>query len=141
MPTGANAQPLATGARRAPALEVRGLSVAYGARLALEDVSFELPAGALVGVIGPNGAGKSTLLKAILGLVPRAAGSVRIGGVGQARRGHQVAYVPQRDAINWRFPASVADVALMGRYGRLQLVKHPAHGLTLVSLDRAVLVE
>src|SRR5690349_5293577 len=115
-----------------PALEVRGLQVSYGARPVLEDVAFALPAGQLVGIIGPNGAGKTTMLKAILGLVPITAGTISAGGASLAqgraaiaRRGGHVAYVPQRDAINWRFPASVADVVLMGRYGRLGWLKRP----------------
>src|SRR5438128_12408083 len=85
-----------------PALEVRGLRVSYGAQPVLEDVAFALPAGQLVGIIGPNGAGKTTMLKAILGLVPTAAGTVAAGGAAITRRGGHVAYVPQRDAINWR---------------------------------------
>jgi ABC-type Mn2+/Zn2+ transport system ATPase subunit len=115
-----------------PALEVRGLRVSYGAQPVLEDVAFALPAGQLVGVIGPNGAGKTTMLKAILGLAPAEAGTVAAGGAAIVRRGGHVAYVPQRDAINWRFPASVADVVLMGRYGRLGWLKRPG------AADRAV---
>ncbi|HEU5101178.1 MAG TPA: metal ABC transporter ATP-binding protein [Roseiflexaceae bacterium] len=114
------------------ALDVSGLRVSYGARPVLEDVAFSLPAGRLVGIIGPNGAGKTTLLKAILGLVPPEAGAVAMGGAALARRGGQVAYVPQRDAINWRFPASVADVVMMGRYGRLGWLKRPG------TADRAI---
>src|SRR6476659_1633069 len=108
-----------------PALEVRGLRVSYGAQPVLEDVTFALPAGQLVGIIGPNGAGKTTLLKAILGLVPVEAGTVAVNGRPPTRRNGLVAYVPQRDAINWRFPATVADVVLMGRYGRLGWLKRP----------------
>ena len=115
-----------------PALEVRGLRVSYGAQPVLEDVAFALPAGQLVGIIGPNGAGKTTMLKAVLGLVPIAAGTIAAGGAAIARRGGHVAYVPQRDAINWRFPASVADVVLMGRYGRLGWLKRPG------AADRAI---
>jgi ABC-type Mn2+/Zn2+ transport system ATPase subunit len=108
-----------------PALEVRGLRVSYGTQPVLEDVTFALPAGQLVGIIGPNGAGKTTMLKALLGLVPIAAGTITADGAVIARRGGHIAYVPQRDAINWRFPASVADVVLMGRYGRLGWLKRP----------------
>ena len=108
-----------------PALAVRGLHVQYGQQEVLAGVSFELPCGELVGVIGPNGAGKTTLLKAILGLVPRAAGSVSVCGEAVRGRGGRVAYVPQRDAINWRFPASVHDVVTMGRYGRLGWFRRP----------------
>jgi ABC-type Mn2+/Zn2+ transport system ATPase subunit len=121
------------------ALEVRGLQVRYGAQLVLEDVTFKLPQGQLVGIIGPNGAGKTTMLKAILGLVPIDAGAITVSGAAVAesrhrerRRGGSVAYVPQRDAINWRFPATVADVVLMGRYGRLGWFKRPG------AADRAI---
>jgi ABC-type Mn2+/Zn2+ transport system ATPase subunit len=107
------------------ALELSGLRVSYGARLVLEDVAFALPAGQLVGIIGPNGAGKTTLLKAILGLVPIEAGAVAVGGAAIAKRAGRVAYVPQRDAVNWRYPASVADVVMMGRYGRLGWLRRP----------------
>jgi ABC-type Mn2+/Zn2+ transport system ATPase subunit len=115
-----------------PALEVRGLTVSYGAQPVLEQVAFALAPGQLVGIIGPNGAGKTTMLKAILGLVPAVSGSVAASGEPVGRRGGRVAYVPQRDAINWRFPASVADVVLMGRYGRLGWLKRPG------AADRAI---
>jgi ABC-type Mn2+/Zn2+ transport system ATPase subunit len=115
-----------------PALEISGLRVSYGAQPALEDVSFRLPPGQLVAIIGPNGAGKTTLLKAILGLVPIQTGTIAAGGAPITRRGGHVAYVPQRDALNWRFPATVADVVLMGRYGRLGWFKRPS------AADRAI---
>jgi ABC-type Mn2+/Zn2+ transport system ATPase subunit len=115
-----------------PALEISSLRASYGAQPVLEDVSFQLAPGQLVGIIGPNGAGKTTLLKAILGLVPIVAGTITADGAAIARRGGHVAYVPQRDAINWRFPATVADVVLMGRYGRLGVFKRPS------AADRAI---
>jgi ABC-type Mn2+/Zn2+ transport system ATPase subunit len=108
-----------------PALQVRDMRVSYGPQPVLTDVSFSLAAGQLVGIIGPNGAGKTTLLKAILGLVPVEAGTVAVNGKPPTRRNGLVAYVPQRDAINWRFPATVADVVLMGRYGRLGWLRRP----------------
>src|SRR6266545_453189 len=119
------AQRAATPYDRSAALEVRGLRVSYGAQLVLEDVSFRLAPGQLVGIIGPNGAGKTTLLKALLGLVPIESGRMTASGATITRRGGHLAYVPQRDAINWRFPATVADVVLMGRYGRLGWFKRP----------------
>src|SRR5581483_2200482 len=118
-----------------PALAVEQLSVGYGGQPVLEDVSFSLPAGRLIGVIGPNGAGKTTLLKAILGLIPRASGRVTVAGMQATRRGGAIAYVPQRDSINWRFPATVADVVLMGRYGRLGWLRRPGPH------DRAIATE
>lgn len=107
------------------AIAVEGLTVRYGSQPVLTDVSFALPAGQLVGIIGPNGAGKTTLLKAILGLVPRVGGTVAVGGAPVARRGGRIAYVAQRDTVNWRFPASVLDVVLMGRYSRLGWMRRP----------------
>jgi ABC-type Mn2+/Zn2+ transport system ATPase subunit len=82
----------------------------------LEDLSFEIQAGQLVGIVGPNGAGKTTLLRALLGLVPVQAGSIEIlgGQPGRLRRDAGLGYVPQRQATPLGFPASVADVAAMG---------------------------
>ena len=108
-----------------PAIEVRGLRVSYDEQPVLEDVTFSLAPGQLVGIIGPNGAGKTTLLKAILGLIPRVEGSIAMAGASVSRRGGAIAYVPQRDTVNWRFPATVADVVLMGRYGRLGWLRRP----------------
>jgi ABC-type Mn2+/Zn2+ transport system ATPase subunit len=89
-----------------PALEVHDLSVAYDRRPVLWDVDFALPPGRLVGVVGPNGAGKSTLLKAAMGLVPPASGEVRVFGEPLARVRQRVAYVPQRESVDWDFPTS-----------------------------------
>ncbi|MHA6346706.1 metal ABC transporter ATP-binding protein [Roseivivax sp. CAU 1761] len=99
-------------------LRVAGLSVAYGAAPAIRDITAGFPGGAMSAIIGPNGAGKSTLLKAALGLVPAAAGEVRVFGAEVARMRHRIAYVPQRAAIDWDFPASAADVVEMGLYRR-----------------------
>jgi ABC-type Mn2+/Zn2+ transport system ATPase subunit len=109
----------------APAIEARGLSVAYGGRVVLRDVSFSLQSGRRLAVVGPNGAGKSTLLKATAGLLPTAAGTLLVHG--HAPRDHIcVAYVPQRPDVDWRFPLRVRDVVLMGRTGRLGPLRRPA---------------
>ncbi|MDG2013747.1 MAG: metal ABC transporter ATP-binding protein [Pirellulaceae bacterium] len=100
-----------------PAIEVDNLTVSYGPVPALLDVSLAIPAGKLVGVIGPNGSGKSTLIKAILGFVKPDIGSVKILGEDVARVKGRVAYVPQRGSVDWDFPITVREVALMGRYG------------------------
>jgi energy-dependent translational throttle protein EttA len=60
-------------------VEVEGLSKAFGDRLLIDDLSFKLPPGGIVGVIGPNGAGKTTLFKMITGLEEPDAGAVRLG--------------------------------------------------------------
>jgi manganese/zinc/iron transport system ATP- binding protein len=100
----------------AAALEIRRMTVSYGSRPVLWDVDARFPAGRLSAIVGPNGAGKSTLLKAALGLIPSDAGQTLIDGspVGAAR--DKVAYVPQRDAVDWDFPITVREVVEMGRY-------------------------
>jgi manganese/zinc/iron transport system ATP- binding protein len=101
------------------------LTVAYRAAPVLRDVSLTVPPGVLLGVVGPNGAGKSTLLKAVLGLVRPLTGGVRIHGRPFAADRLAVAYVPQRGAVDWDFPARVQDVVLMGTYGRLGWLRRP----------------
>ena len=99
-------------------LVIRDLTVAYGRKLVLQGVSADIARGQVIGIIGPNGGGKSTLLKAILGMAPIVSGSVMLFGKNsQSMRSH-IAYVPQREVIDWDFPVSVDDVALMGRYPR-----------------------
>lgn len=109
----------------AAVLEVTGLSVDYGRRMALQDVTFTVDRGDVVGIIGPNGAGKSTLLKAILGLVKPLAGAVSILGQPALAARKQVGYVPQQEQVDWDFPATVRDVALMGRYAGRGLFRRP----------------
>jgi manganese/zinc/iron transport system ATP- binding protein len=121
------------------ALEVRRLTVSYGARPVLWDVDASFPAGALSAVVGPNGAGKSTLLKAALGLIPSDAGQALVDGrpVGAAR--DRIAYVPQRDAVDWDFPITVREVVEMGRYaqtGWLRRVRRSERPLVDECLER-----
>ena len=105
------------------AITVEDMAVERNGHHALTDVSFEFAQGTLVGVVGPNGAGKSTLFDAIVGILPLAQGSVNLHGA-EARKG-AVAYVPQRDSINWSFPASVLDVVSMGRYCNVGWFRRP----------------
>jgi manganese/zinc/iron transport system ATP- binding protein len=107
----------------APALEVRRLTVSYGSRPVLWDVDASFPAGAMSAVVGPNGAGKSTLLKAALGLIPTDAGQALVHGRPVRASRKQVAYVPQRDAVDWDFPITVGEVVEMGRYGHTGWVR------------------
>lgn len=108
-----------------PAIRVRDLNVVYGNHRALTDVDLSVAPGTLHAIIGPNGAGKSTLLKAILGLVPRLTGSVEL--LGRPFRGSDpaVAYVPQRDSVDWDFPATVEEIAEMGTYAHVPWFRRP----------------
>ncbi|HSX11866.1 MAG TPA: ABC transporter ATP-binding protein [Rhabdochlamydiaceae bacterium] len=106
-----------------PALKVEYLSVNYDKTPILWEVSFEIPAGKLVGIIGPNGAGKSTLLKAVLGMVHSLSGTVEFFGKPLKKMKSKLAYVPQRTEVDWDFPITVLEVVLMGRYHKLGLFK------------------
>jgi manganese/zinc/iron transport system ATP- binding protein len=100
-------------------LSIHDLTVAYDRRPVLWDVDLDIPAGKLIAIVGPNGAGKSTLLKAALGLIPVASGRVLVFGKPMKQQRSQVAYVPQRESVDWQFPVSALDVVTMGRYGAL----------------------
>lgn len=100
-------------------LAVRDVTVAYQRKPVLWNVSLDIPAGSLVGLVGPNGAGKSTLLKTVVDMVPRISGEVLVFGERYAKARSRVAYVPQRETVDWDFPATALDVVLMGTYGKL----------------------
>ncbi|MHC4872475.1 MAG: metal ABC transporter ATP-binding protein [Planctomycetota bacterium] len=106
-------------------IDISNLTVSYGPKPALLDVTLQIEKGLLVGVIGPNGAGKSTFIKAILGFIKKDVGHVMIEGVEADRAKGKVAYVPQRGAVDWDFPITVKEVALMGRYGNIPWYKSP----------------
>jgi manganese/zinc/iron transport system ATP- binding protein len=107
------------------ALKAQELVVTFDKQAALWDVTFDIPQGVFVGVIGPNGAGKTTLLRAALGLVRPISGSIEVLGHRFSAVRQKVAYVPQREEVQWDFPLRVIDVVLMGRYGRLGLFRWP----------------
>jgi manganese/iron transport system ATP-binding protein len=107
-----------------PFVEASHVTVRYNGRAALDDVSFLLSAGERVAVVGPNGAGKSTLFRVIAGVLNPTTGEVRVAG--HCPGGHIcIAYVPQRSQVDWDFPVTVADVVMMGRAGRLGLLRRP----------------
>jgi ABC-type Mn2+/Zn2+ transport system ATPase subunit len=99
-------------------LEVDKIIVSFNGRPALQEVSFQVPHGAQVAVVGANGAGKSTLFKALVGLLPVRSGRILIHGQPLGSHHDCVAYVPQREDVEWRFPVTVEDVVMMGRFRR-----------------------
>ena len=125
-----------------PVFEVHQLTVNYDKTPVLFDISLEVPSGKLVGVIGPNGAGKSTFIKAALGLVKPISGRVLFFDEPLKIVQKRIAYVPQRESVDWDFPITVKDLVLMGRYGRLGLFRYPkladlkdcAHYLNVVGM-------
>lgn len=107
------------------AVRVDDLTVAYDYKPVLWDVDLKIPEGILMAVVGPNGAGKSTLIKSILGIIKPIAGSVTIFGKPYQQQRRQVAYVPQKESVDWDFPTTVIDVVLMGTYGKLGWIRRP----------------
>jgi ABC-type Mn2+/Zn2+ transport system ATPase subunit len=107
------------------AVRLTDVSVGYGERVALADVSIAIPAGSLLAVIGPNGAGKSTLLKAIAGLLEPFSGSVEVLGGPPGREARRIAYVPQAEVVDWGFPVTVGDVVMMGRVPLIGIGRGP----------------
>lgn len=121
-------------------IQAEGVTVTYrNGVTALNDASFEVPAGTITALVGVNGSGKSTLFKAIMGFVPLARGRIRLMGlpVRQALRQNLVAYVPQSEEVDWSFPVLVEDVVMMGRYGHMGLLRRPS-GVDRARVDQAL---
>lgn len=118
-----------------PVIETRDLTVAYRAHPVLWDVDISIRPGTMTAIVGPNGAGKSTLLKTILGMVSPASGWVKVlGGSFSQHRGN-VAYVPQRGAVDWDFPTNALDVVMMGQYGKLGWVRRPGQKERQIAIE------
>jgi len=98
------------------AIDINNLSVTLSGNLILDSISVSVEKGMLTGLIGPNGAGKSTLLKAILGLIPVNQGTITFFGKPLNEIRKEIAFVPQRQEIDWDFPATVEEIVLMGRF-------------------------
>ena len=97
-------------------IEIKNLTVAYGENIALEDFNLDIEVGSLMALVGPNGAGKSTLIKTILKFLKQITGEIKINA-------KTLAYVPQRNSVDWDFPTTLFDVVEMGCYGRVGLFK------------------
>jgi ABC-type Mn2+/Zn2+ transport system ATPase subunit len=130
-PERAAEEPATATASTAVAVRFRDVTVAYGDRVALDDVDLEVQAGALLAVIGPNGAGKSTLLKTIAGLITPVTGTIEVLGAPPGVEARRVAYVPQAELVDWGFPVTVGDVVMMGRVPLIGVGRSPSR------LDRA----
>jgi ABC-type Mn2+/Zn2+ transport system ATPase subunit len=96
------------------AVDFQDLTVRYGNTVALHDVSFSVETGSLAGVVGPNGSGKSTLLKSVVGLVKPKKGNILVHGHPSVSMRKDIGFVPQLEQVDWNFPVTVWDVAMMG---------------------------
>lgn len=117
------------------AIEVQDLTVTYSQKPVLWNIGFSLPMGMMAGIIGPNGSGKTTLLKSIMGLLSPDSGSIRIFGEKLEDVRNRVAYVPQRESVDWDFPINVLEVVSMGRYTKRNLVGKLSKADRMVSLE------
>lgn len=95
---------------------------------ALRDINVELARRELVALVGPNGAGKSTLLSLIANTIQPQQGRIELYGSTSTTTDHALAYVPQRDNINWNVPLTVRDVVMTGRYPFLKRLRRPSAG-------------
>ncbi len=110
---------------RENALHIHHLTVNYDQTPVLWDIDCSIPSGNIVGIIGPNGAGKSTLIKTALGLVQPISGKTTFFGKSLEESRRRIAYVPQRESVDWDFPITVKNLVMMGRYGTLGLFRWP----------------
>lgn len=100
------------------AVVVDHLQVNYGKTSVLWNVSFQIPSSTRIAIVGPNGAGKSTLLQALLGVVTPSMGEIVLLGSSLDTALSKVAYVPQKNAVDWNFPINAEELVLMGAYGK-----------------------
>jgi ABC-type Mn2+/Zn2+ transport system ATPase subunit len=119
-----------------PVVVMRGVTAGYvPGRPAIEDVDLRIERGALLAIVGPNGGGKSTLLKLMGGLLEPWSGTVEVFGERPGLEAGRVAYVPQAELVDWSFPVSVWDVAMMGRYPRRRGLRQPG------AVDREIVAD
>jgi len=121
------------------AVRLRGVTAGYDDQPALEHVDLDIATGSLLAIFGPNGGGKTTLLKLIAGLLHPWSGTIEVLGGAPGTMSHRVAYVPQAELVDWSFPISVWDVAMMGRYAALGPFRQPGtadRAAVTTALDR-----
>ncbi len=109
-----------------PAIALREVTAGYDGRAALEAVSLDIARGSLLAVFGPNGGGKTTLLKLIAGVLRPWTGTIDTLGVRAGEAARRIAYVPQAELVDWSFPITVWNVAMMGRFAALGPFRQPS---------------
>lgn len=108
-----------------PAITIKDLTVVYSSKPVIWDLDLVVPQAVLLGIIGPNGSGKTTLLKAILGNIQPIAGNIKIHQDHTTKQPQTIAYVPQKNSIDWTFPINVYDVVMMARRTKLYWYQKP----------------
>ena len=118
-------------------LTVNGICAGYGKQSVVENISFQMESGCLLGIIGANGSGKTTLLKALCGILPHRGtctlDNTVLEELSAKQLAHLVSYIPQRSGI--AIDISALDVVLMGFNPQLKLLEHPAKGMVDSAMD------
>ncbi|WP_323847596.1 MAG: metal ABC transporter ATP-binding protein [Phytoplasma sp.] len=125
-------------------IKIRDLTVAYHLKPVLWDIDIDIYKSSLTAILGPNGAGKSTLIKTLIEITPKISGLIFFNNEKYKKIRKRISYVPQRNSVDWNFPATVFDVVLMGRYGHLGWFKRPTDHdkkIVLESLDKLGMLE
>jgi len=112
-------------------IDIKNVTVSYNGYPVLYKLNFSADPGTLTGIIGPNGSGKTTLIKTIMNLIKPDSGSIFIFDEEHFKHLSKIAYVPQKNNIDWNFPITVFDMVSMGRYGHLKWCQ----GLRSVDID------
>lgn len=104
---------------------IADVSFAYAKKKVIDNLNFKISQRDFVGVIGPNGTGKTTLLKMIAGLMVPDQGEIRLFGqpISQFKDWERIGYVPQKNALNPLFPATVKEVVLSGLYSKKKMFR------------------
>ncbi|MBI2344715.1 metal ABC transporter ATP-binding protein [Candidatus Dependentiae bacterium] len=102
-----------------PCITIKDLTVIYNSKPVIWDLDLIVPQATLLGIIGPNGSGKTTLLKTIMGTIKPIAGTITIHQNNKTQNTQNIAYVPQKNSIDWTFPVNVYDVVMMARTAKL----------------------
>jgi manganese/zinc/iron transport system ATP- binding protein len=118
-------QPLYPTDDTSPVLDVEQLTVNFGKTPILWDISVQVESGKIIGILGPNGAGKSTFIKTLMGMISPLSGKVSFFGKPLKKVCNRIAYVPQRESVDWDFPITALDLVLMGRYAKLGWFRLP----------------
>ncbi len=125
-------------------LVFENVTAGYGQTPALNEITLEIPQGLHVAVVGPNGAGKTTLFKTLVNLLPVWSGKILIHGKPYGQHQDCIAYIPQRGEVDWRFPVTVEDVVMMGRFAKTGMFRHPSkkdHDAVRESMHRIGILE
>lgn len=124
------------------AIKTHALTVAYGNEPVLWDVSIEFLTGKMTAIVGPNGAGKSTLLESLLGFLKPLNGEITyFENESYKTVKDRVTYVPQKQAVDWNFPATVLEVVMMGRYGKVGLFERLKKSDKQIALEKLEAVQ